>query len=66
VYHTQGLLACPQAAQISKSISAAALRAAAGEGIIALNQSANRDEDVFPDPDRFDVTRKPNPHVAYG
>jgi cytochrome P450 len=39
---------------------------AAGEGIIALNQSANRDEDVFPDPDRFDITRKPNPHVAYG
>jgi cytochrome P450 len=40
--------------------------AATGEGIIALNQSANRDEDVFRDPDSFDVTRKPNPHVAYG
>ncbi|KAF6261839.1 cytochrome P450, nitric oxide reductase [Scenedesmus sp. NREL 46B-D3] len=37
-----------------------------GEGILALNQSANRDEDAFTDPDRFDITRKPNPHVAYG
>jgi cytochrome P450 len=26
-----------------------------GQGIIALNQSANRDEDVFDDPDRFDI-----------
>lgn len=26
-----------------------------GDGIIALNQSANRDEDVFDEPDRFDV-----------
>jgi nitric oxide reductase len=39
---------------------------AAGEGIIALNQSANRDEAVFPNPDSFDIRRKPNPHVAYG
>ena len=38
----------------------------AGEGLIALNQSANRDEDAFADPDRFDIRRNPNPHVAYG
>lgn len=38
----------------------------AGEGIIALNQSANRDEEFFPNPDKFDIRRKPNPHVAYG
>jgi hypothetical protein len=37
-----------------------------GEGIIALNQSANRDEQVFPDPDKFDIARQPNPHVAFG
>ena len=30
----------------------------AGEGIIASNQSANRDEDVFTDADKFDMHRK--------
>jgi cytochrome P450 len=28
--------------------------------------SANRDEDVFVDPFRFDVGRDPNPHLAFG
>lgn len=28
--------------------------------------SANRDEDVFADPFRFDVQRDPNPHLAFG
>ena len=28
--------------------------------------SANRDEQVFADPYRFDVTRSPNEHVAFG
>jgi cholest-4-en-3-one 26-monooxygenase len=28
--------------------------------------SANFDEDVFPAPERFDITRSPNPHLGFG
>jgi len=37
-----------------------------GEKVIFWHSSANRDEEVFADPDRFDVGRKPNEHVAFG
>lgn len=39
---------------------------AAGEKVLMNYLAANRDEDVFDDPYRFDVTRDPNPHVAFG
>jgi len=38
----------------------------AGEGIIASNQSANRDEDIFPNPDVFDMHRKRGKEEALG
>ena len=39
---------------------------AAGDRVALIYPSANRDEDVFDDPDTFDVTRDPNPHLAFG
>ena len=39
---------------------------AAGDRVILLYPSANRDEAVFDDPFVFDIERSPNPHVAFG
>ncbi|MFI9829081.1 cytochrome P450 [Streptomyces sp. NPDC051913] len=38
----------------------------AGEGVIMANEIANRDPEVFPDPDRLDLTRDARRHVAFG
>jgi len=38
----------------------------AGQKLLLLYPSANRDERVFADPFRFDVMRNPNPHLAFG
>ncbi|TDE35820.1 cytochrome P450 [Nonomuraea mesophila] len=37
-----------------------------GEKAVLFYWAANRDEDVFADPLRFDITRDPNPHVGFG
>ncbi len=41
-------------------------RLAAGEKVVLFYDSANRDDLVFEDPWRFDVTREPNRHVGFG
>jgi cytochrome P450 len=38
----------------------------AGDKVAMMYTSANRDEAVFDDPDRFDVRRDPNPHLSFG
>ncbi len=37
-----------------------------GDKAVLFYWAANRDESVFPDPGRFDITRSPNPHVGFG
>jgi cholest-4-en-3-one 26-monooxygenase len=39
---------------------------AAGDKVVMYYMSANRDEEVFDDPYRFDVGRAPNEHVTFG
>jgi cytochrome P450 family 142 subfamily A polypeptide 1 len=38
----------------------------AGQNVLLLYPSANRDETVFDDPESFDIRRQPNDHVAFG
>jgi cytochrome P450 len=39
---------------------------AKGENVVLWYISANRDEQVFSEPYRFDIRRDPNPHLAFG
>jgi cytochrome P450 len=41
-------------------------RIAAGDSVLLMYPSANRDEDVFDQPYHFDVGRSPNRHLAFG
>lgn len=38
----------------------------AGDVIVPVLMAANHDPAVFPEPKRFDITRSPNPHLAFG
>ena len=41
-------------------------RIARGDKVVMWHISANRDEQVFSEPFRFDITRTPNNHVSFG
>ncbi|HMC41282.1 MAG TPA: cytochrome P450 [Acidimicrobiales bacterium] len=44
----------------------AGVTVAAGQQVVLMYGSANRDPDVFDRPEEFDVTRSPNNHIAFG
>ncbi|WP_372442169.1 cytochrome P450 [Actinomadura violacea] len=58
VYHFRRTATC------DTEIGGTAIRA--GDKVVLWFASANRDEEVFADPYRFDVTRAPNDHIAFG
>lgn len=47
-------------------IQIAGVTLAAGDAVLLDVGAANHDERTFDSPDRFDVTRKPNPHLTFG
>ncbi|KWX01965.1 cytochrome P450 [Carbonactinospora thermoautotrophica] len=59
---SQGVI--PRYARADIEIGGVTIRA--GDLVLLALEPANRDEAVFPEPDRFDVTREQNPHVMFG
>ncbi|MBC9715082.1 cytochrome P450 [Streptomyces sp. TRM66268-LWL] len=49
-----------------EDVTVAGVEIAAGDAVYVSYLAANRDPEVFPDPDTIDFTRSPNPHVAFG
>ena len=50
----------------TRDVELAGTRIEAGDKVVMYYGSANRDERAFVDPDRFDIGRSPNEHVAFG
>ncbi|WP_406087017.1 cytochrome P450 [Kitasatospora purpeofusca] len=50
----------------TRDVLLAGRRISGGDKVVVYHASANRDETVFPDPDRLDLTRTPNDHVSFG
>jgi cytochrome P450 family 142 subfamily A polypeptide 1 len=51
---------------VTRDVELRGQRLQAGQKLLLLYPSANRDEDVFADPFTFDAGRQPNDHVAFG
>jgi len=52
--------------QATEDVEIGGQKVAEGDKVVFFHVSANRDETVFDEPDRFDVGRSPNPHMAFG
>jgi cytochrome P450 len=52
--------------RVSADVTYAGQRMRRGDCVLQFIASANRDPEVFPDPHRFDITRQPNRHLAFG
>jgi cytochrome P450 len=50
----------------TRDVELAGAQIRAGQKVQIWEGSANRDPSVFTDPDTFDITRKPNPHLGFG
>jgi pentalenolactone synthase len=48
------------------SVSIGGVTIQPGDAVLLMNTAANRDPSAFDDPDRLDVTRQDNPHLAMG
>ncbi|KAI9739598.1 MAG: hypothetical protein M1834_006316 [Cirrosporium novae-zelandiae] len=63
-FHTGSAMATRRVAKVDITLRGKLIKA--GEGIICSNQSANRDEEVFPDPDTFNMYRRRGSEEALG
>ncbi|KAL4886856.1 cytochrome P450 [Aspergillus karnatakaensis] len=63
-YHTTSSFATRRVAKVDIELGGNIVKA--GEGIIASNQAANRDPDVFPDPNAFNMFRERGTEEALG
>jgi cytochrome P450 len=54
------------AREVTRDIELGGVHLQRGDRVTMWYPSANRDDAVFEDPFRFDITRHPNPHVSFG
>ncbi|BAU84021.1 hypothetical protein SLA_3107 [Streptomyces laurentii] len=50
----------------AEDVELGGVKIAKGDAVVIAISAANRDERVFPDPDRLDLARTPNPHLSFG
>jgi hypothetical protein len=50
----------------SRDMAVAGCPVKARQSVVTMLRAANRDPEAYPDPHRFDITRKGPPHVAFG